>query len=86
MENDNLQWIFPLQMVIFHCNVKLPEGNRITRNRRTPRKRVVRLSDGSLDEHLVDAAGQPSQPSVRPAPKDGDHTLLSQEGGNVYGI
>lgn len=45
---------------------------------RSPVKRVVRLSDGSLDEHLVDAAGQPSQPSVgRPAPKE---TLASQLG------
>lgn len=44
---------------------------------KSPVKRVVRLSDGSLDEHLVDAAGQPSQPSVRPAPKE---TVASQLG------
>ena len=41
---------------------------------------MVRLSDGSLDEHLVDAAGQPSQPSVRPAPKDGDHIHGARRG------
>ena len=26
IENDHLQWIFPLDMVIFHRYVKLPEG------------------------------------------------------------
>ena len=26
MENDHLQWIFPLKMMIFHSYVSLPEG------------------------------------------------------------
>jgi hypothetical protein len=26
IENDQLQWIFPLKMVIFHSYVSLPEG------------------------------------------------------------
>ena len=26
MENDHLWWIFPLEMVIFHSYIKLPEG------------------------------------------------------------
>ena len=27
IENDHLQWIFPLKMVIFHSYVSLPEGS-----------------------------------------------------------
>ena len=27
IENDHLQWIYPLKMMIFHSYVKLPEGN-----------------------------------------------------------
>jgi len=26
IENDHLQWIYPLKMVIFHSYVSLPEG------------------------------------------------------------
>ena len=28
MENGHLSWIFPLKIVIFHCYVSSPEGNR----------------------------------------------------------
>ena len=27
MENGNLEWVFPLKIVIFHSYVKLPEGS-----------------------------------------------------------
>ena len=30
IENGDLEWIFPLKMVIFHCYVSLPEGNIVT--------------------------------------------------------
>ena len=30
IENDHLKWIFPLKMVIFHCYVSSPEGNRVS--------------------------------------------------------
>ena len=32
MENDHLQRIFPLNMVIFHSYVKLPEGNVVQKH------------------------------------------------------
>ena len=46
---------------------------------------MVQLSDRSLDEHLVDAAGQPSQPSVRPAPKDEGPRAVDGEGRRAVG-
>jgi hypothetical protein len=36
IENDHLQWIFPLNLVIFHSYVKLPDGTgKPHKNRRT---------------------------------------------------